>query len=166
MTAFGMGYSALQEVEVGAEGVATEPQLTLPQQSQSGGAAEWRDRLLTFIPGDVVGGYTVVAAGIPHSTKIAWAVAIIFTVIAPLVVFWGLGAKAKEVGAPIPRKQLPWFRIVAAPISFAAWVFALPGSPADSLAADIGWLKSVVLVVVAIVISALAKRYDRGPAIA
>ncbi|MCX5042447.1 hypothetical protein OG921_04565 [Aldersonia sp. NBC_00410] len=161
MTAFGMGYSALKEVEVGAES-----QLAPPEQSPSTGGAEWRDRLLTFIPGDIVGGYTLIAAMIPDEIEVAWAVAIIFTLLSPFVVFWGLSVKADEVDTRIPRSDIPWFRIFAAPISFAAWVFALPGSPADSFGDQNGWMKPAVLVLVAIVISGLAKKYDRAPVLA
>ena len=83
----------------------------------------------------------------------------------PFIVLWGASTRAKQVGTLLSRNKLPWVRLVAARMSFFTWVFALPRSTADSLDANMGWLKVAALVLVALVISGLAQRYYPAPAL-
>ncbi|MCU1701353.1 MAG: hypothetical protein JWR34_7416 [Mycobacterium sp.] len=137
MTAFGMGFQAApKEFTYGS---------TLAEESPDGQLGQYVGRLLTFIPGDVVAGYTAVFVWIPAELIAGkWALVIFCVVVSSVLVLAGFIPSARKMGT-LSVRTLPWFRIVAAPLAFATWVIALPNSPFDSVYGA-PWFKTAVLI--------------------
>jgi hypothetical protein len=161
MTALGLGYSALPELVYGAGPTRPEFTPSVRGEAHVGGFDKFMGRLLIFIPGDVVGGYTALIAVTPSNIWAQSLVALGFFILAPLLVYLGFGRKAKLADADLSVEPLPWFRIIAAPAAFLTWVIGLPQSPVDALYKS-GFLKLAVLIFGAIIISALAGKYDKA----
>lgn len=138
MTAYALGRTVGDELRYGAD--------------DSPSYQQFLGRLLEFIPGDVVAGYVVILGLLPASSSSTaeWTTAIVFAVLAPLIVILGSSTLGSRV----------FFRAAAAFVAFGVWVLALPGSPITG--AD-GWLRSLVLVVVTILLTVIDQRLETRP---
>jgi hypothetical protein len=150
MTAFGMGFQvAPKELTYGSPLAEQTP-------DQLG---QYVGRLLTFIPGDVVAGYTAVFVWIPVDfLEAKWGLVIACLIVAVLLVLAGFIPPARKNGT-LAFKTLPWFRLIAAPVAFATWVIALPGSPFDSIYGA-AWFKTAVLIFGAALLAAFAPVFE------
>ena len=150
MTAFGMGVTAGRQSLLFGKGATGADSTT----------SKFIGRLLEFIPGDIVAGYVAVLPFLPvpdESYLPQWTTASVFLALAPIIVALGfIRERRLEKKAVWAWKEWPWFRLAAAPLAFAAWVFALPNSPVNDFGTVPGWLQSLVLVGTTIVVSAVA----------
>lgn len=100
--------------------------VTRQLHSAGGGGDEpdtkWADKVVKYIPADVVAGWTGAHALIVASNKADYTVLwIVFLVFVGLTVFW-VWKNTSQPGAPPAKTQ-----ILVSTISFVVWVFALGG---------------------------------------
>lgn len=151
MTAIGMGLRA-GSASVGAA-------------TTSSATAKFAGRLLVYIPADVVAGYTS-AFALVNTTDASygqeWLVAWIFFGLAPvLVAAFFVGKYRSENNNALPSfGSYPWYRIVVAPLAFAAWVTALPDSPVVEWFDPTEVGRCLAIAVTAIVLSAVGHWFD------
>lgn len=91
-----------------------------------------------------------------------WIVAYVFLALSLLAVLGTfIGSYRKRNNRFPSAKEYPWFRIVAAPVAYAAWVVALPKSPILDWGTPPGYLLTLVLVGTTIVLGLLGLILDK-----
>ncbi|WP_432065533.1 hypothetical protein [Streptomyces sp. C10-9-1] len=160
MSAFGLGATAAASIDYGAGEAGAD--------AATGPLSQAANRLLLFIPADIVAGYVLVIGFMSTPTvdySGFWVAAWVFLALAPFVVVTTYIAKYRtDRGGEWPGVgQYPWYRVIAAVVAFAAWVFALPSSPAQDLGSYPDWLRPLVLAGVTVILTGLDGVFTSKP---
>lgn len=135
----------------------------MPLADSEGPPDQFADRLLKYIPAEVVGGYIVVSGFVEglitekrtfmHLSPNAclWIVMVTFCLLAFIYMLFA----PKAAGEP-----LPWFQAFSAPVAFLTWSFAL-GGPFEKTLPDYNKAGAAILLVfVSLIIPALDLAVD------
>lgn len=124
---------------------------------------QFTDRLVKYIPSEVVGGYVIVSGFIEGlttknttfmhlgPTAWLWIVMVTFCVLAFIYMLFA----PKSKGEP-----LPWFQAFSAPVAFLTWSFALGGPFEKSLSDYNKAGAAFLLIIVSLIIPALDLAVD------
>jgi hypothetical protein len=98
------------------------------------------DRIVTYIPTEVIVMYTAAVAAIsaaePRSSAARWVAFWVMLVASPVVVWslYSVRVRASGQSAPLKPNSWPLLEMTFSTIAFATWAFALPDSPFSELA--------------------------------
>jgi membrane protease YdiL (CAAX protease family) len=154
MTAIGLGasYIPLQAFAAAGDGSGDA-------EGTTGSLSKWTNRIIGFIPGDVVGLYLVVTGFITVPVKSYtgyWAAFAVGVVLSPILVWYNAWKAFKKQYRRRPAKgelSLPWFRMIAAVAAFVTWVYVLPGSPFENVSTPQVWARPLALAAVTILLA-------------
>ena len=123
------------------------------------------NQITRWIPTETISVYVallaLVAPLVPHSSSYAsrWTLFWLMTAANPVVVILLVMAKKQ----PGDKFSFPWFETLIAPIAFAAWAFALPDTPLNSIAGySVRW-NAAILPVTATAITLVANALHKSP---
>lgn len=149
MSALGMGRAAAR-ADIGTLGADGGPDLL--------------GRIVQYIPADIVAVYVAVFALVDTDDNIftqEWIVAYIFLALTPFVIITAYISEVRKEQHRWPSVgQWPWFKIVVGLVAYAAWVFALPQTPALDWGDIAGLAQTLVLAVTSIVLAGLGQIFD------
>lgn len=118
------------------------------------------EKLLKYIPADIVAGYVAIAGILQeHNNDPLWVTWAVFGILLVLTPFYVCYVKTDPPG--FHQKKL--FHWVTACLAFTAWVFALGGPFAATFAWYKPYLGSVVLILTTLIIPVLEGRFVAGP---
>lgn len=125
--------------------------------------------IVSYIPTEVITAYVAVVAALQDKSASSvvppWAAFWAFLVASPIVVWLVYAAKVQGAGQPVPFSPMAWPRweMSAATIAYAAWAFALPGTPFVSYSWYSTALAGVMVPIVAVVLGLLAPLFQQRP---
>lgn len=125
----------------------------------------WANQIVRWIPTETITVYVallaLVAPEVAHKTSFTsrWTLFWIMVAINPVVVLLLAMAKSKTW----THVQPPIFEMIIAPIAFAAWAFALPDTPLNSISGySIKW-NAAIITVTTVAITLVANAFHQSP---
>jgi hypothetical protein len=159
----GMSIAAMVDTSL-ARRQGADPQQISPLRPV-GVPTTWANQITRWIPTETITIYVallaLVAPQVAHNTSFTsrWTLFWIIVAINPVVVLLLTMAKSKTW----TQIKLPIFEMIAAPIAFAGWAFALPDTPLNSISGYSTTWNAAIVVVTTVAITLVANAFHQSP---
>ncbi len=154
------------------------PQLLSAKQSAKQKATEsnWGDRIVSYIPTEVIGSYQVVvslalsgegqnvAKHSPYTTDLQLLLFKIFWALTPAIAFFGVAVAMHLKNRPIWKtpKRWPWASMFIGGVAFPIWVACLPGTVFLRFSGFHPYYGAIAAVILALVLAKFAPLFKRA----